>query len=143
MVIFNLGALIQAVIIGVLIFLLSKIGLQDFTDSLELSLNNKNIIKFYCFFLTLAISDKLGIKGRLFFIPTWILSLIVIFIHNFGNKNDIVNSPYNMYITYLNYVLPIVLGALTYVWIHKNRLNDQVNSGKSDLPLENFNKENS
>jgi len=116
MIIFNLGALIQAVIVGFLGFLLYKIGLWDLINRFDLSMNNKNIIVFYGAFFLLAFTHLLGAKGRLFFIPTWILCLVLIFIHNFGNgKEVIVDNWFNSTFTYINYVLPFILFIITFV----------------------------
>lgn len=117
MIIFNLNAVIQAVIVGGLGFLLYKIGLWDLINRFDLSMNNKNIIVFYGAFFMLAFTHLLGVKGKLFFIPTWILCLALIFIHNFGNGGmyEIVDNWFNSTFTYINYVLPFILFIITFV----------------------------
>jgi hypothetical protein len=117
MIIFNLGAIIQAIIVGLIGFLLYKIGLWDLINRFDLSMNNKNIIVFYGAFFLLAFTHLAGAKGKLFFIPTWILCLALIFIHNFGNgsRYEIVDNWFNSTFTYINYVLPFILFIITFV----------------------------
>lgn len=123
MIIFNVNAVIQAVIVGGLGFLLYKIGLWDLINRFDLSMNNKNIIALYGAFFILAFTHLLGAKGKLFFVPTWILCLALIFIHNFGNGSGmvIVDNWFNSTFTYINYVLPIILFIITFVMMRATK----------------------
>jgi hypothetical protein len=120
-IIFNFGALIQAVTVGLFGFFFYKIGLWNFVNELSLSMHNKNIIISYGVFLLLAITYKLGARGKIFFIPTWILILIFIFIDNFGNRNEQIDNGFNTIFTYSNYILPIVLFLLTFLFVTKKQ----------------------
>lgn len=138
MIIFNLGALIQAVVTFVIGFLCYQLGLWEFIKSLDLSMHNKNIITFYGIFFILAITYKLGAKGKVFFIPTWILLLLLIFIHNFGNDGEVKNW-LNSTFTIINYILPIILFLGTFVWLSKDK-KEEVSA--LEAPVSNSNESN-
>ncbi|MCJ8154525.1 hypothetical protein MKJ01_12195 [Chryseobacterium sp. SSA4.19] len=120
-IIFNFGALIQAVTVGLFGFFFYKLGFWNFISGLNLSMHNKNIIISYGVFLLLVITYKLGARGKIFFIPTWILILIFIFIENFGNGNEQIDNGFNTTFTYSNYILPIILFLITFLFVTKKR----------------------
>lgn len=85
-VIINIGAFIQALILG-LIFAIFSLFIYAF--NLEYAFTSYNdyyliIPVLYFCYAVLAITDRLGVKGKLFFFSTWFLCLLIILLSNPG-----------------------------------------------------------
>ncbi|MCU7614710.1 hypothetical protein N0B16_09715 [Chryseobacterium sp. GMJ5] len=119
MIIFNLGAVIQAFIAAVIGFILYQMGIIDLINNhFQLTTNNKGILACYGVYFIAVVTHKLGAKGRLFFIPVWIICLLLIFITNFANRGNVLNSSYDTALTYINYIAPVILFFITFSWLH-------------------------
>lgn len=118
MIIFNLGALIQTIVVVLIGFVLYQLGIIDYIDNFQLNSNNKGILACYGVYLIAVITHKFGVKGRIFFVPVWIICLFLIFITNLAYKGDILDSKNDRILTYINYVVPIILFFMTFRWLN-------------------------
>jgi hypothetical protein len=106
MIVFNTAAFIQALILAIILLIFNLFGLLDFSRS------ESKIVQFfwlYMLYFYLFLSKKVGLNGTLFWIPTWFLCLVFIFLSNFTYFNfydDSKNFSFK-FITVINYILPI------------------------------------
>ena len=116
MIIFNIYSIIQLIISFLAILLVHVVGLifgYDFLDSLFHSGG-----EIYALFIVIIVSmytDVKGIKGRLFYIPVWILGLaVLVFITNTSHMP----SSYRMSVLW-----PILLLGLYpfFLWLHHRK----------------------
>jgi len=125
MIIFNLGALIQTIVAVLIGFILYQLGIIDYVENnFQLNDNNKGILACYGVYLIAIISHKLGAKGRVFFIPVWIICLFLIFITNLAYKGNILDSNNDKILTYINYIVPIILFFITFSWLNISTKED-------------------
>lgn len=85
-VIFNIGALIQTLIIGGIFAVFSLFIYVFNLDHAFVKYNDYYLIipVLYFFYAILALTDKAGVKGKLFFFSTWFLCLVIILLLNPG-----------------------------------------------------------
>lgn len=110
MIIFNFNAILQIVIVAIIFLLMHAVFLLFGFDMTESTSGSEMSLLFFISIISVY-TEIMGIKGRLFFIPLWIFSLIVILILN-NTRFSIHHSD-----NYSWYVLAIVLLYLALSWV--------------------------
>lgn len=137
MIVFNGNAVIQAIILALLGLLGYFLGIERFFDSF--GDKSGSIVGFYCIYAILYSTEIMGIKGKLFWIPTWFLWLVFIFLFNLGYQSyfDPEDNLFNKIFHICNYFIPILL---FYGMIRKLHNQFVSNFKNAHLVLANINK---
>ncbi|NUY80786.1 hypothetical protein HUK80_07775 [Flavobacterium sp. MAH-1] len=112
-VIFNMAALGQAIIIGIVVLLMYWTGLGDFFDRVSPFTQKVNsLIALYFIYWLIAATYRSGIKGKLFWIPTWILALVVLwFVGVMVHDGEAIPGFWNTMFQIFCFAYPIFLGV--------------------------------
>ena len=110
-IVFNMYAVLQALIIAAIGALIYFTGFDRWIDSTSVASKTVHIISLYFIYWILSSMDKRGIKGQLFWFPTWFLCLAFIMCVNaWDYDGDAHKGFWWQAFTVFNYVFPIYLG---------------------------------
>src|SRR4051812_30067434 len=104
MIVFNIYAFFQALLVCVVLFIFHLLGINNFDGG-------NGIWKMYIVHFVVALSYKSGLRGTLFFvIPTWAVSLIAVLVTvaSYENLNGMNETTFTA-IKVINYVFIFIL----------------------------------
>ncbi|WP_298155150.1 hypothetical protein [Flavobacterium sp.] len=101
MVVFNIYAFTQAILVGLLLGLFYLVGWD----------NDSGLLQMYLVYFLVAITYRSGMKGRLFWIiPTWLIALGFVFVFIGGYSNNSISPTLFRIVKILNYLFAMFLG---------------------------------
>ncbi|MES2484629.1 MAG: hypothetical protein V4581_01590 [Bacteroidota bacterium] len=83
-IVFNFFALIQSIILAVFLGCFFELEADDYLYAHGFTKGQVNFLFMYLLFVLLSATEYLGIKGRLFWLPSWFLAFAVLLLISFG-----------------------------------------------------------
>lgn len=103
MVVFNIYAFMQALILALILGLFYLVGFDSFFEG-------KGFWQLYFIHFIVAFTYRAGMKGRLFWIiPTWLITIVLLLIINIDFHNDGMNPMWFNCLKFFNIAFPLYL----------------------------------